>query len=111
MQDISAMLSRLRRPPLLVRAARIAAEDYRREAHLPALLGQPVPRRHGAAALALMEHEREIDRLRRDRAATYSALRHVRLLSALIGEAQLLAAPVPPTPGEMQKAAPQGTAL
>ncbi|WP_306372302.1 DUF6477 family protein [Pseudooceanicola marinus] len=90
MQDIHAMLSQLRRPPLLVRAARIAADDYRREAHLPALLGQAVPARHGAAALALMEHETEIDRLRRDRAATYSSLRHVRILSALIGEARLL---------------------
>ena len=47
MQDIHAMLSQLRRPPLLVRAARIAADDYRREAHLPALLGQTMPARHG----------------------------------------------------------------
>lgn len=89
MQDIQAMLAQLRRPGLLVRAATIAAQEYRREAHLTELLGQPLPRRHGAAALILMEREVELDRMRRDRAAGYSPQRHVKVLSALIGEARL----------------------
>ena len=39
MQDILSMLSAIHRPRLLMRAARFGAEDYRREVHLPRLLG------------------------------------------------------------------------
>ncbi|MEL7088895.1 MAG: DUF6477 family protein, partial [Planctomycetota bacterium] len=39
MQDVLTMLQCLHRPRLLMRAARIGAEDYRRAAHLPRLLG------------------------------------------------------------------------
>ncbi|MBR9763002.1 MAG: hypothetical protein GYB53_05610 [Rhodobacteraceae bacterium] len=99
MQDITAMLAQLKRPGLLVTAARLAARDYRRERHLPGLLGPLVPRRHGAAALDLMEREAELDALRREGSASYSPLRHVRLLAALIGEAQLMAATPPQAPG------------
>jgi hypothetical protein len=39
------MLAALRRPSLLMRAARIGTEDYRRTVHLPRLLGYgQVPR-------------------------------------------------------------------
>lgn len=95
MQDIHAMLGQLRRPELLVGAARQVAEDYRRERHLPSLLGQPAPRRHGAAALDLLEREAEMNEQRRNGAATYSAQHHVRVLAALIGEARLIAAAPP----------------
>lgn len=39
MQDIFSMLSALHRPQLMMRAARIGAENYRRSSHLPRLLG------------------------------------------------------------------------
>ncbi|PJE25670.1 hypothetical protein SAMN06297129_2555 [Pseudooceanicola antarcticus] len=92
MQDIHAMLGQLKRPKLLVGAARQLAEDYQRERHLPPLLGQPAPRRHGAAALDLLEREAELDDQRRIGAGTYSPQRHIRLLAALIGEARLVSA-------------------
>ncbi|WP_010139523.1 DUF6477 family protein [Oceanicola sp. S124] len=91
MQDLNAMLAQLKRPGLLVKAARMAAEDYQRDRHLPGLIGGPAPRRHGAAALDLMGREAELEQLRREGATTYSSLRHVRLLSALIAEARLMA--------------------
>ncbi|MCA0940820.1 DUF6477 family protein [Salipiger pacificus] len=89
MQDLQSLLGALRRPRLLVRAARYGAADYQRAAHLPRLLGAPCPERHGAALLRLMEMEDGLDSSRRARAASYSAARHVEVLAAIIGEARL----------------------
>ena len=92
MQDIQTMLSQLRRPGLLIRAARAALEGYRREVHLSELLGQTVLPRHAAAALRLFEQEADLDRRRREGCGTYSVVRHVAVLTALIGEAAQLQA-------------------
>lgn len=92
MQDLNSMLAQLRRPRLLTRAAGIAAEDYCREKHLTGLLGQASLPRPASAALQLLQREAELDQLRRDKDATYSATRHVTVLSALIGEARLMQA-------------------
>ncbi|AWI83757.1 hypothetical protein CEW88_08750 [Alloyangia pacifica] len=89
MQDLQSLLCALRRPRLLVRAARYGAADYQREAHLPRLLGTPYPERHGAALLRLMEMEDGIDGSRRARASSYSATRHVEVLAAIIAEDRL----------------------
>tara|TARA_R110000868_G_scaffold408790_1_gene692447 strand:- start:1565 stop:1834 length:270 start_codon:yes stop_codon:yes gene_type:complete len=86
------MLAQLRRPGLLVRAARIAADGYRRETHLSALLGQTVLPRHGAAVMKLWEREAELDRQRRDRSSMYTPSHHVEVLSAIMAEARLLQA-------------------
>ena len=87
MDDIRSTLGRMRRPPFLVRAARIGAAHYLRERVLGRVLGPgplPVP----ASALRLLfEIESEAERARRARAAAYSAARHVELLIAVMGEA------------------------
>jgi hypothetical protein len=92
MQDLLAMLHALRRPPLLMRAARIGAEDYNRSVHLPRLLGYGVLPRHGAALLRLMELEGDLNAQRTQKDASYSLIKHVDVLIAMVGEARILRA-------------------
>jgi len=73
-QDVSA----LRRPRLLVQAARIGAEALLRK-------GRPGPRR---ALDRLLDEESELERKRKDGEAGYSPRRHVDLLIALMLAAQ-----------------------
>ncbi|PYC48355.1 hypothetical protein DI396_05025 [Litorivita pollutaquae] len=90
MQDILGMLTTLRRPRLLIRAARIGMEDYRRDHHLRRLLGHGALPRSGAALLRLMEMEADLNDLRRQSNASYSVINHVDLLIAMMAEAQIL---------------------
>ena len=92
MQDLSTTLSALRRPRLLIRAARLGARDYCRDRHLQRILGYGAMPRPAAAVIRLMERERTMDDLRRADAAGYSLSQHLDILIALIGEARLLAA-------------------
>ncbi len=92
MQDLISMLHTLHRPRLLMRAARIGAEDYRRTTHLPRLLGYGVLPRHGAALLKLMEIEAELNMQRKTSDAGYNLIRHVDVLIAMVGEARVLKA-------------------
>ena len=92
MQDIISMLATLRRPRLLIRAARIGAQDYSRDRHLHRLLGYGRLPRPAAALMRLMELEREMDEARKADEAGYSLPRHLDLLIAMMGEAQVLKA-------------------
>lgn len=90
MQDIHRTLGALRRPPLLVRAARLGQKGYVRHTALPRLLGSgPLPPVSEALA-RLIEIERAQNAARRDGAATYRAAHHVAVLIAVMGEARLL---------------------
>ncbi|WP_417719176.1 DUF6477 family protein [Salipiger sp.] len=92
MQDILTILHSLRRPRLLIRAARFGADDYRRDTHLTRILGiGPLPR-SGAAIMRLMEIEAELDERRRAADAGYSVARHVEVLAVMMGEARLFQA-------------------
>ncbi|MEM9576810.1 MAG: DUF6477 family protein [Pseudomonadota bacterium] len=92
MQDILSMLHALRRPTLLMRAARIGAEDYSRATHLPRLLGYGVLPRHGAALMRLMEVEAAMNEQRKSGDTSYSLVKHVDVLIAMVGEARILRA-------------------
>lgn len=92
MQDVISMLQALRRPPLLMRAARIGAEDYRREVHLPRLLGYGVLPRQTQALLRLIEMETNVNEQRVAGNASYNLVKHVDLLIAMLGEARVLRA-------------------
>ena len=90
MKDILGLLGDLRRPRLLIRAARIGAQDYRRTPSLARILGHaPVPR-PGAALMRLIEIEAELDDRRRAEDAAYCVSRHVEVLTAMMGEARIL---------------------
>lgn len=90
MQDLLTMLAKLHRPRLLMRAARIGAEAYHRDSHLPRLLGFGVLPRHGTALLKLLEIEAELNAQRKASDAGYSLVRHVDVLIAMVGEARFL---------------------
>ena len=64
MQDIFTMLGTLRRPRILLRAARLGAKEYNRERHLRRVLAAEPPR-SAAAILRLLELERSHDEQRR----------------------------------------------
>ncbi len=96
MQDRRTRLKALRRPALLVRAARHGQADYRRAQHLPRLLGYGALPAPGAALAALMEMEETHEARRREDDAAWSAARHVEVLIALMAEARLAA---PDRPG------------
>lgn len=83
------MITTLRRPRLLTRAAKIGAKDYNRDRHLQRVLGYGAIPGTGSALIRLMEAERELDLQRQEDDAAYSLVRHLDILIALIGEAQL----------------------
>ncbi|MCZ4366718.1 DUF6477 family protein [Sulfitobacter dubius] len=97
MQDLLTMLQRLHRPRLLMRAARIGAEDYRRGTHLQRILGFGILPRHGTALIKLIEIEAELDTQRKTADASYSLIRHVDVLIAMVGEARFLRAAQSPS--------------
>ncbi|SLN38300.1 hypothetical protein ROJ8625_01755 [Roseivivax jejudonensis] len=86
MHESSHILRQMRRPRLLVRAARIGAADYSRDRHLRRLVG-PAPVAGTRAALdRLVAVEAPLDAARRSGDAAYSPARHVAVLSAIIAE-------------------------
>lgn len=92
MQDLLTQISALRRPRLLIRAARIGAQSYQREARLPRLLGYGVNLRLGPTLMRLMALEAKMNEKRENGDAGYSIAAHVDLLIAIMGESQLLRA-------------------
>lgn len=92
MQDLLTMLSTLRRPRPLIRTARLGAQDYNRDRHLQRILGYGTVPRPADALVRLMQQERQLDDQRRSDDACYSLVRHLDLLIAMMGEAQLLQA-------------------
>jgi hypothetical protein len=90
---LSASINALRRPQLLIRAARFGLAEYRRDRDLRRLLAvAPLPS-PAAAVGQLLEAEAEAEACRREGAATYSVARHIEILVALIAEARLMLHP------------------
>ncbi len=83
----------IRRPALLVRAARFALADYRRGTMLRRILRVPVLPRTAAALDALIEIEAALEAARLTGDASYGIPRHVEVLAALMAEQRLVAAP------------------
>ncbi len=92
MHDHTMLLSDLKRPRTLIRAARIGLADYRREIHLNRFITAiPLPTVNDATEQLLeLEDRTNAQRLNDD--MTYSVKQHVEILIALMGEARLLSA-------------------
>jgi hypothetical protein len=89
MTDFRSRLSALRRPRLLLNAARHGLADYRRDRDLRRLIDATVPPE--AALPRLFSEEDLLEDRRRAGDAAYPVGRHIEVLVALMAEARLLA--------------------
>ena len=90
MCDLTRKLSRLNRPALLVRAARMGVADYNRKRDLRRLTRVAVPATSRKALPMLMDIEDKLEVRRQTGDANYSLTRHVDILIAMMGEARTL---------------------
>lgn len=88
MADFRKLLAEMRRPSLLMRAARHGLSDYQRGRWLKRLSLLETSPERTLAQLFSFEEQLEATRLRGD--ASYSIAQHIDVLIALLGEASLL---------------------
>lgn len=88
MTDCRTMLATLRRPRLLMRAARFGLAEYRRERDLRRYVAGAASPEDTVSSLMSVEARLEATRLAGD--AAYSVARHIEVLIALLAESQLL---------------------
>jgi hypothetical protein len=93
MQDFRTFVAELRRPRLLVRAARHGLQDYRRDRDLRRLIRAAAGVRPEVALEQLFVTEEALEATRRAGDATYSIAHHIEVLIAMMAEAQLLRRP------------------
>lgn len=93
MSELKRKVAALRRPALLVRAARTGITDYNRARDLPRLLpgGQEISPVRAVDGLIREELKLEMARTAAD--ATYSVMRHIDVLIALMVETRGLTGP------------------
>ena len=97
MQNANDTLSAIHRPKILVRAAKIGMEWYKRERDLRRLtrgFSTPAP---AEAVSQLMEAEGLLEDARKSGDAAYDIHRHISVLTALLAEARLLPSTVKQT--------------
>lgn len=90
MTDLTTILRQLKRPRILVGAARKGLALYRREQDLRRILARDASTRE--AGRALLETEERLEERRRAGDAGYSVADHISVLTALIAEAALVPA-------------------
>ncbi len=95
MLDIHSLLKNLRRPKLLVQAARFGVDDYRRNIDLQRLLNCPGMPGPSEAIVRLLDIESELNDARVNHDAGYSLAQHIDALTAIMSEQRLLAQPQP----------------
>jgi len=91
MQDIVSIIATLKRPKLLMQAARVGAADYKRK-NLKRIFGTGDLPGHGQALVWLMDIEAQMNEQRQSGAAWYSPSRHIEVMVALLGEMRLMRA-------------------
>lgn len=92
MLDLHTRITTLKRPSLLVRAARFGFDEYRRSVHLGRILQAEKLPGHADAIMQLLDIEAAVEARRLARAGDYRPARHVEILIAIAGEAALLRA-------------------
>ncbi len=90
MTDFVKLLSNVRRPRLLIRAARFGVQDYDRARDLKRVMKSSTAPSPARALNCLMTEEARLEEIRKTGDATYSVARHVEVLIALMAEVRLL---------------------
>lgn len=90
MIDINTILRRIKRPSLLIKAARHGVDDYNRDVQLRRILKVEKLPKTGPAILQLIEIEQSMDIACTENHTTYAISRHVEVLIAIMAEARLL---------------------
>lgn len=88
MTDCRTLLATIRRPRLLMRAARFGLQEYRRDRDLRRYVGNAASPEDAVSSLMTVEARFEANRIAGD--AAYSVARHIEVLIALLAEAQFL---------------------
>ena len=89
MLNTHRILSALRRPKILIRAARLGLADYNRDADLRYIARTQKTPRPEEALETLISQEMDLETSRKDGDARYSVHQHIRVLTALLAEARL----------------------
>ena len=86
MRHIELRLNTLKRPKLILEAARNGLAGYDPGRHLPALIGRSLHRSKIGQLDCLLDMEENYNRLRKEKRAEYSPARHLQYLIAKIAE-------------------------
>lgn len=97
MKDILSQVTSLKRPKILVRAARFGLDDYVRDRHLQRCLNRDTAPSPGQALVALLDVEKQLNSERTTKSGSYQAAKHIDVLVAIMAEAQLFRAISRPT--------------
>lgn len=92
---LAALVTGLRRPALLIRAARAGLLEYNRSRDLKRLMRLPHPPAPEHALGALLAEEAALEETRKAGDARYSVARHIEVLIAMMAEVRLLPRPAP----------------
>lgn len=95
MPNIDALLTTLRRPRILVSAARHGLSDYNRKRDLARLTGHSPRGASTRIVESLLSQEEELEEIRRSGDASYRVAHHIELLVALMAECRLIPRRVP----------------
>ncbi|MCK8484098.1 DUF6477 family protein [Aliiroseovarius sp. S2029] len=90
MTDPFTCIKALRRPRLLVRAARFGLVDYNRDRDLKKLMKTAATSSPATAIDELLQEEARLEDTRKSGDASYSIAHHVEVLIALMSELRLL---------------------
>lgn len=88
MLTIITLLDNLRRPKILIRAARLGLSDYSRNADLQRITRAPKSASPRAIIDRLLSQEESLEMARKNGDASYSVHRHIRILTAVLAEAK-----------------------
>jgi hypothetical protein len=95
MTDVTTVLNALRRPKILIRAARAGVADYRRERDLKRLLRLAQAAVPQQTIGTLLAEENRLEANRTAGEATYNLQRHVAVLTAILVEVRRMSAGSP----------------